>query len=246
MAWAKGASAKTWLPRWAWIPRKSTDALVGQLGQPLHSVGGRPRRDAEAELGVLLAGPHELVGMHLDARRHPGQHRDRGRGRIGRSVHQSLQAVDLVEGVDDDAAHSGLEGHGQLVVRLVVAVEDQTIGRDAGRQGHVHLAAGGDIETEPLLVGQTGHGQAQECLGGIGDTVTPCLAGLATAGPQMGFVVDEQRGTEFVGQVDEIETPDPEATGGIDGGRHGQELVGHRVRRIGACARGVGRLGVCA
>ena len=41
--------------------------------------GGRPRRQPEAELRVLLAGPDELVGVGLDARGDPGQHPGRDR-----------------------------------------------------------------------------------------------------------------------------------------------------------------------
>ena len=81
----------------------------------------------------------------------------------------------------------------QLVERLVVAVQHEAVGGDAGGEGDVQLAAGGDVEVHALLVGEAGHGQAQERLGGVGDAVAEGGDRLAAAGPQVGLVVDEQR-----------------------------------------------------
>ena len=68
---------------------------------------------------------------------------------------------------------------------LLLPCMTRRAGRHAGRQGHVQLAAGGDVEPHPLLVGQPGHGRAQEGLGGVGHAVAPGRHGLAAAGPQM-------------------------------------------------------------
>ena len=51
----------------------------------------------------------------------------------------------------------------------------------AGGQGHVHLATGGHVEAHAFLVGQPGHGPAQEGLGGVGHAVTPGGDRLAAA-----------------------------------------------------------------
>ena len=93
---------------------------------------GRARRHREPELAVLLAGAHELVGVRLDARRDPHQHRRRRR----RLRPERLEPVELVEGVDDDAARRpSASASAQLVDRLVVAVEDERSGGHARRRG---------------------------------------------------------------------------------------------------------------
>src|SRR5581483_3328901 len=76
---------------------------AGRLERPGAGDGlvGRPAGEAEPELRVVLPRPHELVGVRLDTGCHPDEHRRRaaapGRAR------QALEAVELVEGVDDDA-----------------------------------------------------------------------------------------------------------------------------------------------
>ena len=73
----------------------------------------------------------------------PGVTRTRTAGRSERPrrrLEQATQPGDLVEGVDHDAPHPVLESRGQLLFRLVVAVEDQLGGRHAGGEGDVELA----------------------------------------------------------------------------------------------------------
>jgi hypothetical protein len=75
----------------------------GRGPDPLGRGGGGAVRQAEAELGVLLAGPHELVGVGFDARR--DAQLDAGAGQaLGV---QGVEAVDLVEAVDDQQADAG-------------------------------------------------------------------------------------------------------------------------------------------
>ncbi len=192
------------------MPTNSTTPAGVQVGQPLDGTGGGPRRQSEPELGVLLAGADELVGVDLDPRGDAGQHlraptapaarrpRDRPRARVGRPP--GLDAVDLVEGVDDDAPDPDRQRGGQLLGRLVVAVQDEAVGGHAGGEGHVELAAGGDVEAHALLVGQAGHGHAQERLGGVGHAVAPGRHRLAAGGAQVGLVVDEQRACRGLGR----------------------------------------------
>ena len=69
------------------------------------------------------------MGVRLDARRDPQQHR-RPTPSLGR---QSVEAVELLEAVDHDAAHASLDGGGQGRRRLVVSVHHQPLGREPGR-----------------------------------------------------------------------------------------------------------------
>ena len=82
---------------------------------------GRAGGDREAELLVLVCGRDVLVGVRLDAGRHPDHHR---RDRVALPG-QLDQPGDLVLGVDDDPADPGVERPGQLLLGLVVAVEPQ-------------------------------------------------------------------------------------------------------------------------
>ena len=118
---------------------------------------------------------------------------------------------------------------GELVVGLVVAVEDQTGRGHAGRQGDVELASGRDVQPHAFFVDEPGHGQAEKRLGGIGDPVAPRRHGLATARPEVFLVVDEQWGPEPLGQLEELDTADRQASLGAHPGRHGEQLDAHRA-----------------
>ena len=84
----------------------------------------RPQRvavaEVEPELRIVLAGGDELVGVGVDARRDAQEDLRRGPDAVGG---ERVEAVELVEGVDDDVAHAGLDRHPQLGDRLVVAVQ---------------------------------------------------------------------------------------------------------------------------
>jgi len=196
-------------------------------GQELEG-GDRLRRsargDGEAELGVLLPGAHELVGVCLDARRHPDEDPRPGRGRRGR-LQQAAETGHLVEGVHDDAADAVLEGGGQLARRLVVAVQDEALRGHAGRERHMELATGRDVEVHALLVGQPGHGPAQEGLGGVSDAVPPGRHSVPAGTAQVVLVVDEQRGPELLGQFQEVDAADVEVALLVDGGGAREEVA---------------------
>ena len=224
-------------------PHELHDPCGIEVGQSGHGPGRRPRRQSEAELRVLLAGPHELVGVDLhargDARQHPGARPGDRLGVLrtplepGWVGHQPLEAVDLVEGVHDDAADPDGQGRRQFLGRLVVAVQDEPVGRHAGREGHMELATGGDIEAHALFMGQLRHGDAQERLGGVGDPVAPGGHGLPTGGAQVGLVVDEQRRALVLGQFDQVAAADAEVTVGADAGRGREEVDVDRTGRDG-------------
>jgi hypothetical protein len=84
-------------------------------------------------------------------------------------------------------------------------VEDQLGGRHAGGEGDVELAPRGHIEVHTLLIGQAGHGAAEERLGGIGHPVPPGLDGRPAGLAQVVLVVDEQRRPELGGQVEQVD-----------------------------------------
>ncbi len=148
----------------------------------------------------------------------------RSRGRRGR-LEQPAQPCHLVEGVHHDAPDAGLEGGGELVGRLVVAVQDEPGGGYPGRQGDVELPAGGDVEVHALLVGQSGHGAAEEGLGGVGHTVTPGGGRLPAGTAQVVLVIDEQRRTELGRQVEQVDVPHPEVPVLTHLGRVRQEVT---------------------
>ena len=68
---AKLSTAKTWDPTWAWKPTSSTD---GDRNARSAAARRGAAGQAEAELGVLLSGAHELVGVSLDPGGHPQLH----------------------------------------------------------------------------------------------------------------------------------------------------------------------------
>ena len=155
---------------WACTPTSSTPGMQLERG---HGLGGRARGHREAELGVLLPGAHELVGVRLDARGDPDQ--DRGAAPAGRRATRAgapSRAISSKESTTMRPTPRSRAG-GQLVGRLVVAVQDQPLGGHAGREGDVELAARRDVEVHALLVGQPGHGPAEEGLGGVGHAVAP-------------------------------------------------------------------------
>ena len=184
---------------------------MGVQPDQLQLVGGehpldRPRRqpvlEPEAELGVELAGLHVAVGRGLDPRRDPDQH-------PLRRVEQPLAALDLVEGVEDQVADAGAGGEEDLLVGLVVAVHVDAVGVEAGAQGHVQLAAGGDVDREPLLGEEPVGGGAGERLAGeedleVGAAALEGLAVGAGAGADVVLGVEVGRRAELRRQLDHV------------------------------------------
>ena len=87
------------------------------------------------------------MGVGLDPGRDPDQHRLAAPGRGADRV----EAVDLGQRVADHVADPGLDRAPQLGLGLVVAVHVDARRVEAGPQRHVQLAAGGDVDREPLL-----------------------------------------------------------------------------------------------
>ena len=71
----------------------------------------------------------------------------------------------------------------------------------------MELTTGGDVEVHALLVGQPGHGSAQEGLGGVCHTVAPGRDGLPAGAAQMVLVVDEKR-VPNLSQLEQVDATD--------------------------------------
>ena len=99
------------------------------------------RVGAEAELRAVMGGPHRLVRDGFDARSQPHEHA----AHAGRSC-----AGRLVWGIEDDR-RPRLGCGVQLLVRLVVAVEEDPVARQACRQRVGELAQGGHVGADALV-----------------------------------------------------------------------------------------------
>ena len=75
-----------------------------------------------------------------------------------------------------------------------------------------------------LIVGQTGHGEAQEGLRGIGDAVAPRPDRLTASVAQMVLVVHEERRTELLRQLQQVDAADVEMTLLVDRARARKQL----------------------
>ena len=75
-----------------------------------------------------------------------------------------------------------------------------------------------------LLIGQAGHGAAEERLGGIGHPVPPGPDGRPAGLAQVVLVVDEQRRPELGGQVEQVDISHAEMPVLAHGGRPGQQF----------------------
>ncbi len=192
---------------------------VGCHGPP----DGRIRssgRNGEAELGVVVAGGDIVVRVGLDSRCDP----DEDRHWI--ALH-SLDAVQFVERVDNDSPDTGLDCLLQLVGRLVVAVHDEPTRRDAGSEGDLQFATGRDVEAHAGVVGELRHGSAQECLGGVDDSVRERFYGCVALVAKVLLVVHEEGTTEFGGEVECVAAADRQSTV-VDRRVHREQREGER------------------
>lgn len=165
-----------------------------------------PPHEREAELLVLVGGGDELVGVRLDADRHPDLHRLADAQLVG----DVRDADDLLEGVEHDPPDARLDGPADLGGGLVVAVEGDPGGRHPGVQRGGQLAAGADVEVEPLLVQPADDGAGEERLARVEDVgVGPeGVAPGAATGPEVGLVQEEGGGAELLGEAGDRQAAD--------------------------------------
>ena len=95
---------------------------------------------------------------------------------------------------------------GQLVQRLVVAVHGDLLGRHAGRQRHLQLAAGADVDAEAFGAHPAQHRAGAERLGRVEHPGLRAerLDVLAAPGPHVVLVAHVQRRAELGGQVPHV------------------------------------------
>ena len=154
------------------------------------------------------------MGLGAHARRHAQQHTRHD----AVDPMQLVEAIKLFERIDDDAADTSLTGRSQLGNRLVVAMQHDTLGHLAGTlavdgpQHRLQLAAARHVDVHAFGDRQARHRRAQERLGGVGRSPFECRDGLPATCAQVCLVIDEQRRAELCRQVDEIASPDAEAS----------------------------------
>ena len=145
--------------------RVQADQRQSPIGQdPADGLVGGPSGQREAELLVLVRGGDELVGVRLDPHGDPDHHRHRWQAGQDPRLGDPGQSADLMEGVDDDRADPGLDGHHQLGVGLVRSVQRDPMRRESALERQRQLATGAHVETEALLVQPPDDGRRQERL----------------------------------------------------------------------------------
>ena len=153
--------------------------------------------EREAELLVVVRGGDELVGVRL----HSGGDADQDLGAGAELGCHGLQAVDLVQGVQDDPADPGLHRAAEFADGLVVAVHGDAVGGDSGGQGHCQFTAGAHVELEPLLDHPAGDGLGQQGLARVVDVRVGEGGGVVPgAGTEVLLVHDEERSAVFGGE----------------------------------------------
>ena len=89
----------------------------------------------------------------------------------------------------------------------------------------MQLAAGRHVDVHALLVGERGHGLAEEGLRRVGHAVAEGVDRLAAPGPQVLLVVDEHRRAALGGDVEQVDPADRQPPVVADGGRHRQQVA---------------------
>src|SRR6478735_2137535 len=138
---------------------------LGPGEDPPRGLEGVPAGQRQPELLVLVRRRDELVRVGLD----PHGDTDEDRRDDTELGGNRGDALDLVEGVDDDAAHAVVEGIADLGDALVVAVQADPVAGDAGALGHGELAAGAHVEVQALVMDPARDLGAQEGLPRIED-----------------------------------------------------------------------------
>ena len=142
-----------------------------------------------------------------------GDMRSRMGWRLPAAARQPVQELQLVQVVDHHPADAVFQRLPQLLLRLVVAVEGDPLGREVHRAGDGELAAGDDVQAHLLLGQEGGQGSAQVGLGGVADAaigvaaaeLRPELAALVAQGL---LVEDVQGRAELARQLDRIAASD--------------------------------------
>ena len=207
---------------------------VGSLDGVLHALEGEVVEHGEAELGVLAARADVLMRVGLDAGR--DAHVD---GLLDAKFPGDLgYARKLDAAVDHDAAHACGDGLAQLGRRLVVAVHEDTIHREARHLGAGELAAARHVEAKSLFVRNAHDFLVQESLRSVDDVgVLVARAERLAVGlhapTKVGLVEHVERGAFLARELHHVDAADEQviiANLGRAGKNlaqiHGGEVVG--------------------
>jgi hypothetical protein len=174
-----------------------------------NGVGHALTPDRYAELGIDDACADLGVSMHIDARIQPYSDRYLRPDPAGASVYAGRNGIEqrnLIVVVDDNRADALLNREVKLGCSLVVAVEDHLARVDAGLQPAPDLAAGDDIEANPVLLEYPHNGRGEVGLAAVNHTgavvaVPEGAHDSLRAVAQCELVEDVERGAIFGGQV---------------------------------------------
>src|SRR5262249_40860442 len=124
--------------------------------------------DGEAELLVLVRGRDELVGVRV----HTGRAADQDLGDNPGSTGDVVEALDLDHRVEHDVPDPGAHCGLQFGRRFVVAMQSDSLRREACVQRDGQFARGTDVECQPLVAYPAGNFAAQESLGRVVNSST--------------------------------------------------------------------------
>ena len=140
-----------------------------------------------------MSGANRLVRVGLDSRRDARKHALHRRGAC---------TVELLDRVEHDIGGAGFRGRAQLLVRLVVAVDDEPLGRNTGGLGEPELAQCRDVGAQPFFRQEPHDHDVRERLRSVDDE---CLrSGLAVgARPRTDrpFAIDDEWRAELAREL---------------------------------------------
>ena len=103
--------------------------------------------------------------------------------------------------------------------RLVGAVQRDPLGRESGAQREPQLAAGADVQRQPLVVQPAHDLGAQERLSGVVHAVGAAegVGEILAAAAEVGLVDDHQRGAVLLGEVADVDAGQAQRAGAVAG-----------------------------
>ena len=183
---------------------------MGLVDRPV----GHAHRHAEAELRIVATGADEVVAPGLDAGRDAQLHAD-PTPELGT---ERRHARELGQVVDDDPPDAGAHALHELVRRLVVAVEEDPLGRETRPQGRVQLAGARDVERQPRRGDQLRDPDDEQRLAGVSDRGIrrERVAPLGHPPLELGPVEDVQRGAEGAGERGDVDAADLDEAAAVE------------------------------